>query len=129
VMQEEARHILFFVNWVAWHWRNLPWWRRPWFFAMIGAVWVRLVHERIGLARGIGADKTERPQDNNFTVTGSKAVADVDLSIAELIDICLAENERRMRGYDSRLLRPMVIPRLARFVRRFLRTPRPQASA
>jgi hypothetical protein len=129
VMQEEARHILFFVNWVAWHWRNLPWWRRPWFFAMIGAVWLRLIHERIGLARGIGADKTERPQDNNFTVTGSKAVADVDLSIAELIDICLAENERRMRGYDARLLRPMVIPRLAGFVRRFLRTPRPQASA
>jgi len=129
VMQEEARHILFFVNWVAWHWRNRPWWRRAWFFAMIGAVWIRLVRERIGLARGIGADKTERPQDNNFTVTGSKAVADVDLSIAELIDICLAENDRRMRGYDPRLLRPMVIPRLARFVRHFVRVPRPQAAS
>jgi hypothetical protein len=129
VMQEEARHILFFVNWVAWHRRNLTWWRRPWFWAKVGAVWACLVRERIGLARGVGAGKDETPQDNNFTLTGSKAVADIDVSPADLLDNCLAENERRMQGYDARLLRPAVMPLLVRFVRRFLRNPEPQAAA
>ena len=121
VMQEEARHILFFVNWVAWHRRNLAWWRRPWFCCKVAAVWVFLVYERIGLARGSGAARDERPQDNNFTLTGSKAVADIDIAPAALLDLCLAENARRMAGYDRRLLRPQVMPRLARFARRLLR--------
>ena len=124
VMQEEARHILFFVNWVAWHRRNLPWWRRPWFWAKVFAVWVFLVYERIGLARGVGASQDSTPQDNNFTLTGSKAVADVDLSPAALIDVCLTENDKRLAGYDRRLLRPVVMPSLARLIRRFLRNPR-----
>ena len=128
VMQEEARHILFFVNWVAWHRRNLSWWGRPWFWVKVVAVWIFLIYERIGLARGVGNTAEETSQDNNFTLTGSKAVADVDLSPAALIDICLIENERRLRGYDGRLLRPTVMPRLVRFIRRFLRNP-PAAEA
>jgi hypothetical protein len=60
------------------------------------------------------------PQDNNFTLTGSKTVGAADLSIGALIDVCLAENDRRLSGYDPRLLRPTVVPRLLRFVRRFL---------
>ena len=69
-----------------------------------------LICERIGLARGVGATPDATPQDNNFTLTGSKAVADIDMSPAALIDLCLAENERRMAGYDRRLLRPVVMP-------------------
>jgi hypothetical protein len=128
IMQEEARHILFFVNWVAWHRRNLAWWRRPWFWCKVAAVWVFLVRERIGLARGAGAARDETPQDNNFTLTGSKAVADIDLAPAALFDLCLAENRHRMEGYDPRLLRPQVVPLLVRFVRRFLRDRQPAAA-
>jgi hypothetical protein len=127
VMQEEGRHILFFVNWVAWHKRNLPLWRRPLFAAKVLAVWVFLVWERIGIARSVGsagdAASETVPQDNNFTLTGSKAVGAVDLSVATLIDVCLKENERRLSGYDARLLRPNLVPRLMRLARCFLRRP------
>src|SRR5437763_673926 len=121
VMQEEGRHILFFANWVAWHKRNLMRWRRPLFAAKVAAVWAFLIWERLGIARGIGrAGATAEARDNNFTLTGSKAVGAGDISVAALIDVCLEENERRLAGYDPRLLRPNLVPRLMRVVRRFM---------
>lgn len=118
VIQEEGRHILFFVNWAAWYRRNLPWWRRPAFALKVLGVWAFLIWERIGIARGIDAQGDAH--DANFTLTGSAAVAE-PLSIGAMIDLCLAENARRMAGYDRRLLRPRFVPALARLARRFLR--------
>jgi hypothetical protein len=121
VIQEEGRHILFFVNWAAWYRRTMPFWRRPFFELKVMAVWLFLIWERIGIARDVGSGV----QDNNFTVTGAKAVGD-DIDVAELIDMCLAENERRMSLYDRRLLRPRLVPALARLARRFMRSkPKP----
>jgi hypothetical protein len=122
VIQEEARHILFFVNWAAWYRRTMPFWRRPFFEIKVLAVWIYLVWERIGIARRVGG----APGDNNFTLTASKSVHD-EISVGELIDTCLSENERRMSAYDRRLLRPRFVPALARWARRFMR-PRPPAA-
>ncbi|HTT83416.1 MAG TPA: hypothetical protein VMF67_08035, partial [Rhizomicrobium sp.] len=116
VMQEEGRHILFFVNWAAWHRRNLPFWKRPWFDLRRLAVWAFLVWERLSLARDVNGNE----QDNNFTVTGASQVG-LDISISELMEMCLAENHRRLSIYDSRLLRPRFVPALVRFARRFMR--------
>lgn len=41
------------------------------------------------------------------------------LKPGELIRRCLSENERRMSGYDARLLRPRIVPSLARSALRF----------
>ena len=117
VIHEECRHILFFVNWAAWHRRNMPFWRRPLFELKVLAVWLFLIWERIGIARDVGSGV----QDNNFTVTGAKAIG-ADIDVAELVDICVAENERRMSVYDRRLLRPFAVPALAKLVRRFMRS-------
>jgi hypothetical protein len=116
VIQEEARHILFFVNWAAWHRRTMPLWRRPFFELKVLGVWAFLIWERIGIARNVGSGE----QDNNFTLTGAKSLGD-DIDVAALIELCLAENDRRMSRYDKRLLRPFAVPALARLVRRFMR--------
>ncbi|WP_395406072.1 ferritin-like domain-containing protein [Pseudoduganella sp. UC29_106] len=117
VIQEEGRHILFFVNWAAWYKRQLPWWRRPVYTLKVLRVWAFLIWERIGIARGIDTDGTAN--DANFTMTGSAAVAE-PLSPKALIELCLSENERRMAGYDARLLRPNTVPRLARLAAKLL---------
>lgn len=122
VVQEEGRHILFFTNWIAWHKATMPLWRRPWFALKTAAVWGFLIYERIGIAKDV--DGLENA-DANFTVNGSKALTD-EMDPARLIDICLAEDKKRMSGYDPRLLRPTTMPKLARFVRLFIRPKKPQ---
>lgn len=117
VIQEEGRHILFFMNWVDWHRRTMPLWRRPWFALKTLGVWGFLIWERIGLARDVSGGPK---QDANFTVTGASSVGD-DIDTAALMDLCLTENDRRMSGYDPRLKRPETVPRLVRLGRRFMR--------
>ena len=119
VIQEEARHILFFVNWVAWHRRTMTWWRRPFFELKVLRVWLFLIWERIGAARDIGTGV----QDNNFTVTGANQLG-ADIGVGDLARMCLAENDRRMSRYDRRLPRPSIVPALARLALRFMRNNR-----
>jgi len=68
-------------------------WRRPCFEIKVLGVWIYLIWERIGIARNVGG----APEDNNFTLTASKSVHE-DISVSELLEICLSENERRMSG-------------------------------
>lgn len=123
VMQEECRHILLFANWLAAHRRSLSGLKRVWFELRVAAVWVFLGWERVGIARGMdGDDKAATPQDNNFTLTGSKSVSNVDIGVGELMALCLEENDRRFAGYDHRLVRPTTTPWLASMICKFARS-------
>ena len=117
VIQEEGRHILFFVNWVAWHKRTMKPWRRPWFALKTLGVWTYLIRERIGLARDVSAGEKENA---NFTVEGASAVGG-ESDTAELMALCLAENDRRLAGYDPRLRQPRIVPALVRLALPVLR--------
>ncbi len=122
VVHEEARHILFFVNWVAWWRRKMPLWRRPFFDLKVMAVWVFLAWERMGMAKDVGT-----AEETNFTVAGGDAVAEID--VPGLMDLCLAENDRRLGAYDLRLMRPTFFPRLVRLARPFLGKSREREAA
>jgi hypothetical protein len=127
VIAEEGRHILFFVNWVAWHRRNMPPWRRPIFEAKVWAVWIFLAMERMSIAKDLEGGAAEN-QDNNFTVTGAEQLG-IDIDVWDLMDVCLAENDRRLGQYDARLVRPNFVPRMVRLARRFMKSGKAAAAA
>ena len=126
VMREEGRHILFFVNWVAWWRRNMPWWRRPIFEAKVLLIWCALILERISIARGM--ENSEKAEDNNFTLNGSKELG-VEVTFPELARICLAENDRRLAPYDRRLMRPRFVPGAIRLALRLVSGKKKEAIA
>lgn len=121
VIQEEARHILFFINWVAWYRHTMPLWRRPWHSLRVAAIWVVLVWQRLAIARGI--DTKGMAHDSNFLPASSGVIGEA-MNAPDLFALCLAENDRRMSGYDARLLRPKLVPTLARFALRFMKPSR-----
>ncbi|HVJ43611.1 MAG TPA: hypothetical protein VM639_19070 [Dongiaceae bacterium] len=113
VIQEECRHILFFVNWLAWHRRQLNPVARIRFNFRCLLVYLKHIRGRIDTARQVEGNK-------NFTATASKAVSN-DFKIRELLQVCLAENDRRMARYDRRLIRPRFIPILVKLALVFIR--------
>ncbi|TAK99249.1 MAG: ferritin-like domain-containing protein [Rhodospirillaceae bacterium] len=109
VVQEEARHLMFFVNWVAYTQANLPMLAKPWFGIK------RLIHlasnglSRLGFATG----------EEDFAATGKDSVG-IDIDLGAFVDLCLSENARRMGQVDPRLVRPTILPTTVRALRRFI---------
>lgn len=111
IVQEEARHILFFVNWLAYRRAHLGWWQQPVHAGRRLTALTVQAWGRLQTARGM--------DDEHFTVRGHEAI-DIDISLRSFLELCLRENERRLSGYDQRLLRPRLIPTVARAVCRVL---------
>jgi hypothetical protein len=108
VMQEEARHVLFFANWIAYRRLQLPFHQKAWF----------LVRRGLGMSlQALGRMKTalqlrDADEGDDFTMRVPESIGEVTLP--RLATICLDENRRRLAGYDERLLRPRFVPRLVR---------------
>jgi hypothetical protein len=120
LLQEETRHVIFFANWVAWHGARLSRARRLGHRALCGLALAQQAWGRVQTARGL-----ERP---HFTVNGHEAI-DARVTLEELLALCLDENERRGSVYDARLLRPRVVPALARAALRAIQAVKPASAS
>ncbi len=120
IVQEEARHILFFVNWVAYCRARLPPLQRPVHagrcaLAMAIQIWTRA---RTAVAAARGGDGSG-DGDDDFML-GVQESLELATSPRQIVQTCLRENDARLRDYDGRLLRPRLVPALARALVRVL---------
>lgn len=125
VMQEEGRHIIFHVNWVAYRQAQLPYAKRPGYVFRRGlAMWLQAL-SRVQTAlriQGSGMNKQD-----NFTIKAHRSFGDI--TARRFVEICVRENEKRLAPYDPRLLRPYFVPAIARAMLGVLPKENPQAAA
>lgn len=115
IIQEEARHILFFVNWVAWNAARRSPWQRMWFRARCLAALAVSAFGRLSLAGAADRGKS----DDNFVVAGGETLT-VGLTPRRLLEVALEEDARRMASYNPHLVRPRIMPWLARLALRLM---------
>jgi hypothetical protein len=115
VLDEEAQHIVFFVNWIAW--RAVRDGRRDPVRRSASALWHygKSLTGRLRMVFEGGGDSQDA-----FVATGAKTFLD-DLTASLFLETCLLENARRMSVFDARLLQPRLLPTLARAGLRTLR--------
>jgi hypothetical protein len=114
VLVEESRHIVFFINWVAWD-RTRRGLRGP-VLQAIPTLWCygsAIVRRVKGGAEMSGAES--QPPDNEGPVLDLFGDVVKGLTPAKFVRACVEENDRYMSAFDPRLLRPRFIPALARF--------------
>ncbi|MCC5665757.1 ferritin-like domain-containing protein [Nostoc sp. CHAB 5784] len=113
IIDEETRHIVFFVNWFTYTQIH-----RGQEFTPLRSV-KTLWHYGKALSNLIAVFGNDDPSKTGFAVTGTD-IFTKDLTIEKFLSICLSENQRRMSKYDPRLLQPQLLPRLASIALRIL---------
>jgi hypothetical protein len=110
VLLEEARHVTFFVNWIAYERirRKLGWVPATGFATALG--YVRAV---LRIVRTFAPAKGQRTQGVGFGAEGVFKMFD-DVTWRSFLRACVEQNDRYMSAMDPRLLQPRVLPKMAR---------------
>ncbi|HUA09931.1 MAG TPA: ferritin-like domain-containing protein [Candidatus Acidoferrales bacterium] len=107
VLYEEARHIVFFVNWITYERCVRGYGAKP----------LQVIPTAIGYLRALRRTMG-RAGATNTSDKGMAAAGEVfkDLTLQKFLEACLEENSMHMASFDPRLLRPRVVPTVANVV-------------
>ena len=110
LMREETRHIVFFINWMAWQQtargRIAGW--------LSGANAAHYYCRAIGRLVGTVWRGRRANDGKDFSATQASVFLD-NFKFRSFLAECHAEHERRMEEFDPNLLQPRFLPRLASF--------------
>lgn len=107
LMHEENRHIVFFINWMAWEQARRGW-GMPWLRSVVAAGYYgRAIGRLLGTIRRGQAEN----DGTDFSATEASVFLD-GFSVRGLVEECCAEHARRMQAFDPELLQPRLLPRL-----------------
>ncbi|GBQ27173.1 hypothetical protein HLH34_15875 [Gluconacetobacter azotocaptans] len=115
LMFEETRHIVFFINYMAWRERQRG----------LGRVRRALKSTRF-YGRALGrllamVRRGQQPNDGrDFAVTQANVFLD-EFSFAQFVEDCYRENARRMKEFDPDLMQPRLLPAMADMALRGMR--------
>ncbi|HEY9642984.1 MAG TPA: ferritin-like domain-containing protein [Coleofasciculaceae cyanobacterium] len=114
LLDEEARHITFLVNWVAYS--EVQQGRGNRVLRGVNSLWQysRALRHLLGIV--------SNPDNGGegFTATGAKTFMD-DLTLEIFLSSSIQANQRRMASVDERLLQPKLLPTLASIALSFVR--------
>lgn len=113
IVQEEVRHILFLVNWVAYKRGQRPALLRPLYRLRCLASFTGAAYDRARSAGNVAGNVGNGASKDGFTASGASAVTG-DFSVRSFVARCLDENTRRFAAYAPELLRPRFVPAMAR---------------
>jgi hypothetical protein len=109
LMREETRHIVFFVNWMAWDQAARGRGVRSLRAIAAAAYYSRAIGRLVGTIR-----RGQRANDGkDFSATQASVFLDA-FTFRSFVQECYAEHDRRMGEFASDLLRPRFLPTLAR---------------
>ncbi|MDZ8221811.1 ferritin-like domain-containing protein [Nostoc sp. ChiVER01] len=114
VLDEEARHIMFFINWVTY--LQIQEGKSNWLRGINALIhYSRALKDKITAFSG-----SNEEQQEGFTATGASNFID-NLTPELLLSTCLKENSRRLGVFDKELLQPQLVPNLAKMALATLR--------
>ncbi len=108
LMYEETRHIVFFVNWMAYAQAQKGWLAR----AVLPLTSFRYYMRALGRMIGTARRGKELNDGKEFTATQASIFLE-GFTFRRFLEDCYSENRRRMGAFDPELLRPSFLPQLA----------------